>query len=359
MATIRHPLTPLDGQPPRNLTNLKSGQNASTPSSTKRKATDDFENVYPAIFSKRLNDSSDSSYNILFIKHSTSMVTKFASTNDVHSSLPLSYPWPCFLLNPKSPAARLNNTGMAKAFPLPAAAGRSRTRGKKTGSLCPLRRRRDGSNSRMGSPAFGLSSKAAAPFSLDGALKGTLPSYDSREIVSQAPVASTSLKLGLDVFKIHEDTAEQEMTNLLEHSTCVLAISSDEETETRWQRERAEGKENMPPADEVSQAFRAADADGVTFGKKRSPLTEMSSVNVVPGDDEDEVAQQPRAEADVMAVLADASASVKRFSVPVKDSEQEVELITVAAEVVVVQESKTAEGLMQKTEEPAPCAAVL
>ncbi|KAM6518834.1 hypothetical protein FSOLCH5_007597 [Fusarium solani] len=50
-------------------------------------------------------------------------------------------------------------------------------------------------------------------------------------------------------FEIHEDTPEQEMTNLLQHSTCVLDISSDEESERKRSRDRAEGrdKENIPP----------------------------------------------------------------------------------------------------------------
>lgn len=41
------------------------------------------------------------------------------------------------------------------------------------------------------------------------------------------------------------------MTNLMEHSTCTLDISSDEETEARRRDER--GKENVPPLDDVSQ----------------------------------------------------------------------------------------------------------
>jgi hypothetical protein len=41
------------------------------------------------------------------------------------------------------------------------------------------------------------------------------------------------------------------MTNLMEHSTCVLDISSDEETEARRRDER--GKENVPPLDDISQ----------------------------------------------------------------------------------------------------------
>jgi len=108
-------------------------------------------------------------------------------------------------------------------------------------------------------------------------------------------------------FDIHEDTPEQEMTNLLQHSTCTLDISSDEESERRARREQIEGrdKENVPPADDVSQmssarAARAAGSfDDMVVEKQRGPLAEMnvadyyaegcddSSVIIVPGDDEE------------------------------------------------------------------------
>jgi hypothetical protein len=49
-------------------------------------------------------------------------------------------------------------------------------------------------------------------------------------------------------FEIHEDTPEQEATNLMEHSACVLDISSDDDCETRRRNEELErGKENIPP----------------------------------------------------------------------------------------------------------------
>lgn len=109
-------------------------------------------------------------------------------------------------------------------------------------------------------------------------------------------------------FDIHEDTPEQEMTNLLQHSTCTLDISSDEESERKARRDRDEGrdKENVPPVDDVSQtqAQRMADAapagpDDMVFEKTRGPLGELnaedyypegcdgSSVVIIAEDDED------------------------------------------------------------------------
>ena len=102
------------------------------------------------------------------------------------------------------------------------------------------------------------------------------------------------------------------MTNLLQHSTCVLDISSDEETEKRETRECAEGrdKENVPPTDDVSQIPQSArtpstrgagsDADDMIVEKNRGPLQEMDSQDfwpegtddedffVVPGDEDDD-----------------------------------------------------------------------
>jgi hypothetical protein len=108
-------------------------------------------------------------------------------------------------------------------------------------------------------------------------------------------------------FDIHEDTPEQEMTNLLQHGTCVLDISSDEESEQKARREKAEGrdKENIPPADDVSQtsarrASRRPAEDEMVVEKERLALSEMnaeefyalgcdqSTIIYVPGDEEED-----------------------------------------------------------------------
>jgi hypothetical protein len=181
-----------------------------------------------------------------------------------------------------------------------------------------LSRRR---NQRPDPPAFSL--KAGVPFSLDTALKGTIPGYSgsSRPTKSRrraTPPSSAALDFFIPTadqastwsFDIHEDTPEQEMTNLLQHGTCTLDISSDEESESRAKRERAEGrdKENIPPPEDVSQtssarggaARDAVDIDeDVLLLKGRGPLCEMnvvdfyadgcdsSSVFIIPGDEED------------------------------------------------------------------------
>ncbi|ETS86120.1 hypothetical protein PFICI_04145 [Pestalotiopsis fici W106-1] len=370
-AVSRQPFAPLDGTRLQTLTSLKNKQNAIPVSSPgKRKAfdaidADDSENVDPVLFSKR-SKGSDSFYPAKdFIKPSKFVLTKSASANDIVSSpLKIASPRPRTLLQPRSPAARLNS-GITKSSPLTAPAGRSPTRGKRSG-LLSSRRRTAGSYSRVDPPIFGLGASAgssSAPFSLDAALKGTIPSYTGNAVAS---TRSTSRSSGLGdlhgsdmktswFFDIHEDTPEQEMTNLLQHSTCILDISSDEESESRLERERAEGKENVPPADDMSQTSRprnaraVADLDDMIFEKERNPLGEMkasdyyaegcdeTSVVIVPGDDDEETKTEREFTPEIQA--RDATASVP--------------------EPAIEDGAKTVDELMQKTEEPTPTAAVL
>ncbi|KAI0377948.1 hypothetical protein F5Y04DRAFT_263110 [Hypomontagnella monticulosa] len=371
MATIaRQPFAPLDGARLQTLTSLKNRQNALTTSSpVKRKASDsldsdDFENVDPLFFSKRSKGSDNAKDS--FIKPSSFILTKSASTGNINvvSHPKAAAPRPRSVLNPKSPVSRLN-TSIAKSTPLSAPAGRSPTRGKKTGILSS--RRRTGGAFRVDPPSFGLSSASPAPFSLDAALKGTIPSYANRNgsSVSKSSSSSSMDLNGLHgggmksswFFDIHEDTPEQEMTNLLQHGTCVLDISSDEESETRRQRERAEGKENVPPVDDVSQtsrprATRPTADDEMVFEKERNPLGEMdvreyysegcdeNSVIIIPGDEEDEQPQQ-------------LTQGDFEFAPALNPDESEVPQS--AAEDGL----KTIDELMEKTDEPAPGAAVL
>src|SRR5690606_22063345 len=111
-------------------------------------------------------------------------------------------------------------------------------------------------------------------------LRGTIPSYSgslrqnkpkSRSTAASSNSSSSGSNAAQDFFiptpdmasfwsfDIHEDTPEQEMTNLLQHGTCTLDISSDEEFESRANRDRAEGrdKENIPPPEDVSQTSSA------------------------------------------------------------------------------------------------------
>ncbi|PSR85770.1 hypothetical protein BD289DRAFT_249490 [Coniella lustricola] len=324
-AVIRQPFAPLDGSRLQSLASTKNVQSsipASSPS--KRKVTDllnltDFENVDPTLFfsSKRAKSRCDGSVKDS-LKPAVYRLTKSSSAPTVcgnnkealsnHTPLKASAARPRTILQPKSPAKKLQRSqSKLISTPLSAPAGRSPTRGNKRIGL--LNRNRVG---RVDPPLFNLST---APFSLTAAVKSTRPSYAARSSLSVKSgsslsdnvYASSSMKPSW-FFDIHEDTPEQEMTNLLQHSTCLLDISSDEETGERSRRQKGEarGKENIPPADDMSQtsarrpaAITSVTAGGMDLEKPRVALGDLnveefyakgvdsSDVVIVPGDDED------------------------------------------------------------------------
>lgn len=296
------------------------------------------------------------------------------------------------MLQPQSPTAKLSTSIAKSSPPLSAPAGRSPTRGKRSGILSS-RRHITAPYSRVDRPllntAFSPSSttsSAAAPFSLDAALKGTIPGYAARQsIATPTPTRAASAqgaRLDNDLrepemkaswfFDIHEDTPEQEMTNLLQHSTCVLDISSDEQSEEKATLQRAEGrdKENVPPADDVSQttsvrsvaSARPAGDDDMVTEKQRVALGEMdassfyaagcdeNSVVIVPGDEDNEAEFPAPVQAQDEEVQADVTTSM---------SEPETKLDAVP-EIKTKGKCKAAvDELMAKPTEPIAKAAVL
>jgi hypothetical protein len=330
---------------------------------------DDYENIDPAQFSKR-SKGSDNSFSKDIFKSSSFVLTTAASTpgivNDASAVSPAkpsallqpSAPRLRSYLRPKSPAAKLN-TSIARPSPLSAPAGRSPTRASKRIGILSNRRRSGGSFARVDPPSFNLS--APAPFSLDAALKGTIPSYGRSPGGASGSLHESGMKSSW-FFDIHEDTPEQEITNMLQHSTCTLDISSDEESEQRARRERAEGrdKENIPPADDVSQTSSSASrraapspVDEMVVEKVRGPLAEMdaadyypegcdgSSVVIVPGD-EDMGGEEER---EVAPPTVDAAAAANAFEFA---PEQKENLDAVSVD-----------SLMAQSGEPAAKAAVL
>ncbi|KAK4130381.1 hypothetical protein BT67DRAFT_391284 [Trichocladium antarcticum] len=350
MATLtRQPFAPLDGLRLQSLTSIKNRQNAIPNAPAKRKACDvldmdDLENVDPMLFSKRAKGSTgDGNLTKAFFRPSSFILTKAAAT--IPSLAPAkpgsfgipptksSTSRPRTILHPKSPAVQRPSPKSAVPSSLTAPAGRSPTRASRRMGILSRRR-----NQRLDSLSFGPG--ATVPFSLDAALKGTIPSYSgslrgsgsgsgsgsssgssSSNAGSLLPADSKSSWF----FDIHEDTPEQEMTNLLQHGTCTLDISSDEESERRAKRDRAEGrdKENIPPADDISQTsarsagpVAAVDVDDMLAEKQRGPLAEMNvadyyakgydmtSIIIVPGDEEDVAAVVDEGEAPARLVEA-------------------------------------------------------
>jgi hypothetical protein len=231
----------------------------------KRKASvyeddDDFdntENINPAIFSSpKRSKGKDGLGHTDYCKPATShfILTKappspneFAARNPVKSNITRP------MLQPRSQTPKSSATAISA---LSAPAGRSPTK-KRVGIL--NRRRTASPFTRVDPPQFSIGGPVtSAPFSIAAALSGTIPGYRQRthNSLKQEKIPSSlhepEMKAGW-FFDIHEDTVEETMTNLMEHSTHVLDISSDEESEAR-QRDRDErGKENVPPADDVSQ----------------------------------------------------------------------------------------------------------
>jgi len=105
-------------------------------------------------------------------------------------------------------------------------------------------------------PSFGMSksrSTSGLPFSIDAALSGTISSYIRSTDTSVEPMAPTleqSQPKGW-FFEIHEDTPDEEAGIIMEHSTCMLDISSDDE-EGPSRKKDGRGKENIPPPDYVT-----------------------------------------------------------------------------------------------------------
>ncbi|CAK7274665.1 hypothetical protein SEPCBS119000_006288 [Sporothrix epigloea] len=329
----RQPFAPLDGVRLQALTNTKNRQNAAQPFASKRKApvwneAEDLENVAP-LFSAKRSRCADGSRgkNLLTKPACVSGKAGLASVADIFDAKPSPLSAATLIssramLQPRAPSNKMSAKltsfnpirSPVKTLPLPSAlssalssssrAGRNPTRVSRRGGLLSTKRRvtlgRGDSSPASASISSGLG--VAAPFSLDAALKGTLSSYDGRLASSALPMSSlldetTGLNKAWE-FIIHEDTPEQEMTNLLQHSTCVLDISSDEESEQKARRERAEGrdKENIPPPNDVSQsstarsessattaatatAAAATSSDKMSVDKPRSPLQQLNAAD--------------------------------------------------------------------------------
>ncbi|KAF1836110.1 hypothetical protein BDW02DRAFT_257321 [Decorospora gaudefroyi] len=155
---------------------------------------------------------------------------------------------------PPMPSIRkaLSSPNTAKSTPITNSRGSPKNKrlhaiSKRRASSSPFRR--------VDPPSFTQSSPSL-PFSIDAALSGSIPSYTPKAPCVAATPASTPVHVStLDecmpkgwFFDIHEDTAEQEAANLMEHSASVLDISSDDDVETKARNEDR-GKENIPPPD--------------------------------------------------------------------------------------------------------------
>ena len=211
------------------------------------------------------------------------------------------------ILTPKR--LTLSTTATKPVSSAPAVAGRSPQ--KKKGRAGILSRRRISSSpfTRVDPPAFGVahtsSTSNGLPFSIDAALSGTVPSLAPKPKAkvqhvepATAPITDAAAVLEESMpnswmFEIHEDTPDEELGNLMQHSTQTLDLSSDDEEKAREREDR--GKENVPPAEALAMGRPASRKDVMT-DEPRTPLGDLdarefyaegwdaSSFVVVPGD---------------------------------------------------------------------------
>ncbi|KAK6392549.1 hypothetical protein LTR65_003680 [Meristemomyces frigidus] len=130
-------------------------------------------------------------------------------------------------------------------------------------------------------PPFASRSSSALPFSLDAALSGTFSTPTPKE--SAPPSSGTTIQESMPknwFFEIYEDSPEEEASNLMEHSTLTLDLSSDEEGSKRERDDR--GKENMPPVDyDAPAASRVVGGFTVAGAARQSRKTEIVRKKVV------------------------------------------------------------------------------
>ncbi|KAL4915643.1 hypothetical protein BDW62DRAFT_120701 [Aspergillus aurantiobrunneus] len=136
----------------------------------------------------------------------------------------------------------------------------------------PFARRATVSKNRPESARKGVS----RPFSIAAAL--------SNGKTKSQPAPATKMPASWS-FEIYVDSEQEEMTNMMQHSTCVLDISDDEGGQQLKSDHR--GKENIPPADsglslprsrqQESPAVAARKSDMVD--EPRSPLGELNAAD--------------------------------------------------------------------------------
>jgi hypothetical protein len=152
-----------------------------------------------------------------------------------------------------------------KSAPTPKPAGRS----PKAKPCKPFARRSTIAKSR---PESANKKSVHRPFSLAAALASGKPTSKSN---SKTPAPWS--------FDIYVDSEQEEMTNLMQHSTCVLDISDDESKVEPSGR----GKENVPPAElgidlprsRQQESPAAAARKSVMLDESRSPLGDLNAAD--------------------------------------------------------------------------------
>ncbi|KAL8711700.1 MAG: hypothetical protein Q9220_003871 [cf. Caloplaca sp. 1 TL-2023] len=121
-------------------------------------------------------------------------------------------------------------------------------------------------------PFAKTSVESKAPVSIDAALMGTVNAPATKPVLDIMPRMGKGTKSRH--FVIHEDTPDEEMANLMEHSTCTLDISDDE---SRGKFHDDNDKENVPPPGAPAAAVRTVARRDMMTEEVRSPLGSLEA----------------------------------------------------------------------------------
>lgn len=165
-------------------------------------------------------------------------------------------------------------------------AGRSPQASPSKSTCKPFARRSNVSKTR---PELASRKGVSRPFSIAAALSGKTEKTAATPAPAPAPKKETPASWSFD---IHVDTEEEEMTNLMQHSTGVLDISDDARSTTRGSRaSSARGKENVPPSElglslssvapvaRQQESAAAAARKSVMMEESRAPLGELNAAD--------------------------------------------------------------------------------
>lgn len=217
---------------------------------------------------------------------------------------------------PSSPLGQRKRT--ATPSTAPAVAGRS-PKSKRVGILS---RRRTASSpfTRIEPPSFSAArTRDAAPFSIDAALSGTVPSYHTAQKKEvYVPTLEESTPRGW-MFDIYQDTEDDEMSNMMQHSTCTLDISDDE---SRRAAKDDRGKENIPPTDELTASSSINGTVTTTPSRRSERRDEMIDES-----------RMPMGELNAKDFYADGCDASSYVIVPAEKSHDKLAMVPAAVEV--------------------------
>ncbi|RHZ70064.1 hypothetical protein CDV55_108434 [Aspergillus turcosus] len=279
--TMRQPFASLDAPRMRSLLkaklNIKNQQNGASTAKRWPLAEVDAENIDPATLNmstKRKRGCDEEDHDPSKCSPKPLKTSRMALTV-VKSNITSPMPSSTF----KAPPSKLKSTPALKPV------GRS-----PQGKSCKAFARRSTINKSR--PDHAARKSLTRPFSIATVLGNVQPKSQP------APRTPASWS-----FEIYVDSEQEEMTNLMQHSTCVLDISDDEGKAELSSR----GKENIPPAElgiDLSRTAAASARKTEMTDEPRSPLGELNAADYYGEDchafsyavvyDEDETASEKK-----------------------------------------------------------------